>query len=511
MNGIRGTCCFVLLLLFCHSPLLRAVETPENPENLHIILLVGQSNMAGRGMVAAEDREPHPRVLMFTKEQSWQPAVDPLHFDKPKIVGVGPGRSFGIAYAEANPGVTVGLVPCAVGGSAITSWVPGGYHEQTKSHPWDDMLPRAKAALRAGRLKAILWHQGEADCNPAAAPAYAERLRELVGRFRKSLDAPAVPFLVGQLGIFPARPWTVATRQVDRAHRQLPTQLPAVGFVSAEGLTDKGDALHFDAASYRALGRRYFTTFQWLSGQAAGTTPAATDSSQRSAPESAFTSLCDGTSLRGWEQAGNWEIKDGVFHRVRGGGPLTYTAAPVPDDFELRFDWKVSAGCNSGVYYRPGQVEYQVLDNAGSPYGENPRQAAASLFFCMAPETDLTRPAGEWNTGRIICKGSLIEHWLNGEPVISFDYQDPRWAVFVDLLAIRGGNLTGRGGRLWLQDHGHEVWYRRLRWRTIPAAEPLAPNRFFQPEPVTGAALAAEEERVRKMLEKSAGERLPAR
>ena len=53
MNGIRGTCCSVLLLLFCHSPLLRAVETPENPEEIHIILLVGQSNMSGRGMVDA--------------------------------------------------------------------------------------------------------------------------------------------------------------------------------------------------------------------------------------------------------------------------------------------------------------------------------------------------------------------------------------------------------------------------------------------------------------------------
>jgi len=494
---------FCLLVLLIHPQPTSAVELPANPDDFHIILLVGQSNMAGRGKVSGRDRDPHPRVLMFTKEQSWQPAVEPLHFDKPKIVGVGPGRSFGIAYAEANPGVTVGLVPCAVGGSAITSWVPGGYHEQTKSHPWDDMLPRAKAALRAGRLKAILWHQGEADCTPDAAAAYAERLQELVGRFRKSLDAPAAPFLVGQLGVFPSRPWTAATRQVDRAHRQLPEQLPAVGFVSAEGLTDKGDALHFDAASYGALGRRYFTTFQWLSGQAGGTTPAATDSSHLSAPESAFLSLCDGRGLAGWEHAGNWVVDEGAFHRVRGGGPLTYTAAPVPDDFELRFEWKVSAGCNSGVYYRPGQVEYQVLDNAGSPYGENPRQAAASLFFCMAPAQDLTKPVGEWNSGRILCKGSVIEHWLNGEPVISFDYDDPRWEPFVDLLAFRGGDLTGRGGRLWFQDHGHEVWYRRLRWRTIPAAEPLAPNRFFQPEPVTGTALAAEQARVRKMREES--------
>lgn len=111
-------------------------------------------------------------------------------------------------------------------------------------------------------------------------------------------------------------------------------------------------------------------------------------------PESAFTSIFDGKTFDGWEQSGNWVIENGAFYRKSRGGNLTYTAAAVPDDFELRFDWKVSAGCNSGVYYRPGQVEYQVLDNAGSPYGENARQAAASLFFCMAPSRDATQPVG---------------------------------------------------------------------------------------------------------------------
>jgi hypothetical protein len=91
-----------------------------------------------------------------------------------------------------------------------------------------------------------------------------------------------------------------------------------------------------------------------------------------------FIPLFDGVSFDGWKHGGNWEIQDGAFARVRKGGSLTYVARKVPDDFELRFEWKVSKGCNSGVYYRPGQVEYQVLDDANSPYGKNPRQAAAS-------------------------------------------------------------------------------------------------------------------------------------
>jgi len=123
------------------------------------------------------------------------------------------------------------------------------------------------------------------------------------------------------------------------------------------------------------------------------------------APEPGFTSLFDGESFAGWSHAGNWVIEDGAFYRNDEGGSLTYTREPVPDDFELRFEWKVSAGCNSGVYYRPGQVEYQILDNGGSPYGENARQAAASIFFCLAPRKDATRPVGEWNTARISLPG----------------------------------------------------------------------------------------------------------
>jgi hypothetical protein len=218
-------------------------------------------------------------------------------------------------------------------------------------------------------------------------------------------------------------------------------------------------------------------------------------------PESAFTPIFDGKTFDGWEQSGNWVIEDGAFYRKSRGGSLTYTATAVPDDFELRFDWKVSAGCNSGVYYRPGQVEYQVLDNVGSPYGENARQAAASLFFCMAPSRDATQPVGQWNTARIICQGSVIEHWLNGERVLSFDYDDPKWDWYIRLLAARGGDLTGRKGQLWLQDHGQDVWFRNLRWRELPKDEVIVPEPYFEPMPVTGQALAKEEARGKAMLE----------
>ncbi len=212
-----------------------------------------------------------------------------------------------------------------------------------------------------------------------------------------------------------------------------------------------------------------------------------------------FTSLFDGRSFTGWEHKGNWVIVDGAFFRKSSGGPLTYMVKTVPDDFELRFEWKVSKGCNSGVYYRPGQYEYQVLDNANSPYGENPRQSAASLFFCMAPSRDAAKPFGEWNEGRVVCKGAVIQHWLNGEKVIDFDYTDPKWAEEIELLRIRGADLRARGGKLWLQDHGAPVWFRGIRWRSIPADEQLARSEFT-PMPVPSAALEKEKARVQQML-----------
>ena len=138
-----------------------AAQTVALPskDKFHLFLLVGQSNMAGRGIVTPANNEPHPRVLMLNKAGEWVPAVDPLHFDKP-VAGVGLGRSFGIAIAGATPDITVGLIPCAVGGSPIDAWKPGVLYEPTKSHPWDDAMRRAHLALQSGTLKGILWHQG---------------------------------------------------------------------------------------------------------------------------------------------------------------------------------------------------------------------------------------------------------------------------------------------------------------------------------------------------------------
>ncbi len=252
----------ILCLLALFATIFAAAEDAPLPakEKFHLFLLVGQSNMAGRGVVETQDLVVNPRVLMLNKEGKWVPAVDPMHFDKP-AAGVGLGKTFGQIIAEANPGVTIGLIPCAVGGSPIDTWKPGVFYPATKSHPWDDMVKRVELALPAGTIKGILWHQGESDSQPGLAETYADKLHDLVKRLRELVKAPNVPFIAGQMGMFEGVPWKPETILVDKAHRELPKEVPHTAFVTAEGLNHKGDKVHFDSAAYRELGNRYAAAF----------------------------------------------------------------------------------------------------------------------------------------------------------------------------------------------------------------------------------------------------------
>jgi hypothetical protein len=228
----------------------------DTPPSMQLFLLAGQSNMAGRGDIAAQDQIVHPRIFVLNRQLEWVPAVEPLHFDKP-VAAVGPGLSFARELAGRDADAVIGLIPAAVGGSPITAWEPGVTYVETGAKPYDDALLRTRHALRYGELRAILWHQGESDANPQAAPQYEARLRALIARLRSELGAAELPVLIGQLGQWPERPWDEAWRQVDAAHRAVARSVPGVRFVGSDGLAHKGDVLHFDAAAARELGRRY--------------------------------------------------------------------------------------------------------------------------------------------------------------------------------------------------------------------------------------------------------------
>jgi hypothetical protein len=220
---------------------------------VHLYLLMGQSNMAGRGRIEAEDKTANPRVLTFTTNGSWQVAVDPITWDKPAIAGVGPGVAFGKAMAESNPKVTIGLVPCAVGGTPLSLWEKGG-------DLYSNAVHRAKLAMKSGTLKGIIWHQGESDSKPGLAETYGDRLAQMIQDIRAELKSPRLPFVVGQLGEFiymrEVNNLTEA-RLVNDTLAKIPARVPHTGCASSAGLTHKGDQVHFDTASQRELGRRF--------------------------------------------------------------------------------------------------------------------------------------------------------------------------------------------------------------------------------------------------------------
>jgi hypothetical protein len=222
--------------------------------SFHLYILAGQSNMAGRGKITAEYKDlQYNRVLMLDQSSAWVPARHPLHFDKPKSAGVGPGLSFGAAMSEAYPADTIGLIPCAVGGTSITRWEPGAYDQATGTHPYDDALLRIKEAMTRGVVKGVIWLQGESDSNPRAASLdYLDKLATLIAAFRKITGNPALPFVAGELGTYRDN-----YQLFNQRLSQLPLKVPYTAVVSSEGFQHKGDTTHFDSPSATLYGKRF--------------------------------------------------------------------------------------------------------------------------------------------------------------------------------------------------------------------------------------------------------------
>jgi len=119
----------------------------------------------------------------------------------------------------------------------------------------------------------------------------------------------------------------------------------------------------------------------------------------------------------------------------------------------------------------------------------------------MAPSHDATKQAGQWNSGRVICKGSVIQHWLNGTKVIDFDYENEKWAFNVNLIQKRGADLASRSGQLSLQDHGDPVWYRNIKIRQL-GQEEIINHETVTPERISGEVLQAERQKLEGILER---------
>jgi serine/threonine protein kinase/Leucine-rich repeat (LRR) protein len=193
--------------------------------------------------------------------------------------------------------------------------------------------------------------------------------------------------------------------------------------------------------------------------------------------------LFDGKSLDGWQpwQGGPaapeaWAVEDGAIATVGKGRSILATADTF-GDFELAFEWKVSPQAISGVFYhtpKDGQgFLYIVLDNDGNPDGQKAQTRAASLYAILAPQNDVTKPVGEYNEGRIVCRRTKVEHWLNGRKVLEYDTQNDAWRKAIQKADDSIKNLPSgqtQTGHITLLGKGTKVWYRSIKVRPLGGA-----------------------------------------
>ncbi len=219
-------------------------------DSLNLFLLIGQSNMCGRGFLTTVEPLKDPRISMF-RVGRWSEAREPLFVDK-ETAGIGPGMSFALRLLRDGPEAKIGLLPCAFGGTKLHMWAPG-------ADLYDHAVAITRIALKQGRLKGILWHQGEGDSGvPERAATYGETFEAMIAKLREDLDARDVPVVAGELGEFlKDRPGIPHFPLINQALRDAAARIPRYACVSAAGLTDIGDHLHFDAPSQRIFGERY--------------------------------------------------------------------------------------------------------------------------------------------------------------------------------------------------------------------------------------------------------------
>ena len=192
--------------------------------------------------------------------------------------------------------------------------------------------------------------------------------------------------------------------------------------------------------------------------------------------------LFDGGSLaawRGYKRDGvpdGWQAVDGAMARVGRGGDLITVEQFA--DFDLRFDWRVEEGGNSGVMFRVAEgdgptwhtgPEFQILHNAGHRDGEAPITSAASNYAVHPPARDVTRPVGAWNAARLVVRGARVEHWMNGEKLLEYELGSPDWKR--RMMASKFATIPRYGreprGHIAIQDHGDPVAFRNVKIRRL--------------------------------------------
>jgi hypothetical protein len=202
-----------------------------------------------------------------------------------------------------------------------------------------------------------------------------------------------------------------------------------------------------------------------------------------------WTLLFDGRSLDGWRgykkadaTDSRWKVEDGALSLPADNGKDTHgerdlITKDTYEQFELMVDWKIAPGGNSGIKYfvledRDSAIghEYQTIDDERHPDAKVGPHRQTAAFYDVLPAADRPiKPAGEWNTTKIVVRGQTVEHWLNGRKVLQYELNSPALNAAIAKSKFKGIERFGKrqNAHILLQDHGNQVWFRNIKIRRL--------------------------------------------
>ncbi len=211
-------------------------------------------------------------------------------------------------------------------------------------------------------------------------------------------------------------------------------------------------------------------------------------SCKNSGTQSEATSLFNNKNIDGWrfyknKESNSWEVTpDGLLHCKPFDGyekRADLVTENEYENFELTWEWKISHQGNSGVMFGVVEIydepylsgpEYQLLDDVGYPGRIEDWQKTASNYAMHVAATAKPNPAGEWNNSKLVVNNNQVEHWLNGTKVVEYELGSEDWKARKEKSKWNGmvGYGASKKGRICLQDHGGEVWFRTISILPLP-------------------------------------------
>ena len=229
-------------------------------ERINSFLMIGQSNMAGRGVLSDVTPIDNEKCFML-RTGIFIKMTEPVNIDAPIFgeewfCGVSPAASFADELSRYTD-KKIGIIPCAVGGTKIKEWMPGEIL-------FCNAVMNAKLAMRTSDLKGIIWHQGESDCtDDESINLYRQRFLTVMCALRKELGNECLPIIIGEISENISEQWKFEDRpeKLNKILNEIANELPFCRIVSSDGLKLKEDGIHFDSASCRIFGKRYCDEF----------------------------------------------------------------------------------------------------------------------------------------------------------------------------------------------------------------------------------------------------------